>query len=82
MGYFELLPRIDDICKELTEADFSAQQRETLLAMFGNYLNEWSEYHLNEFQRVGEKQDRGAYEALDQMAQDFLSASRYSTSTD
>jgi len=82
MGYFELLPRIDDLCNELDEAGFSAKQRESMLAVFGNYLNEWSEYHLNEFQRIGEKQDRGAHEVLNEMAQDFLSASRYSTSTE
>lgn len=82
MGYRELLPQIDSISTELIDAELSPQQRENVLAIVGNYLNEWSEYHHNEFERIGEKQDKGAHEALSQMAQDFLSESRYATSTE
>jgi hypothetical protein len=82
MGYRDLLPQIVSISTELIEAELSPQQRVSVLAIVGNYLNEWSEYHLNEFERVGEKQDKGAHEALNEIAQDFLSASRYATSNE
>lgn len=76
MGYRDLLPQVDSVTSELTEAGLSPEQRQRILGAVGILLVEHSDYYLNEYERVGERQDRGAHEALAELAQDFLTASR------
>ena len=82
MGYRELLPQVDSVSSQLNDAGLSPQQRESVLAAVGYYLEQYSDFYHNEYQRVGERQDQGAHEALNEIAQDFLSESRYATATD
>lgn len=82
MGYRDLLPQVDGVTSEMTEAGLSPEQRQRILSAVGTLLMEHSDYYLNEYQRVGERQDQGAHDALAELAQDFLSESHYATAVD
>lgn len=82
MGYRDLLPQVESVTSEMIDADLSPEQRQRILSAVGTLLVHYSDYYLNEYQRVGERQDQGAHDALAELAQDFLSESRYATAVD
>jgi len=82
MGYRDLLPQVDSVTSEMIDAGLSPEQRQRIMSAVGTLLVEYSDYHLNEYQRVGERQDQGAHDALAELAQDFLSESRCPTAVE
>lgn len=79
MGYKELLPQGEDISKKLIESGFDNSQRQTIFDVFGEFLREHAEYYENQYDKIGERDDRGAAGALHTIADWFESESRYSS---
>lgn len=79
MGYRELLPKADYIADRLNKAGLTREQQQETFEAFAHLINEYSDFHQNEYERVGEKQDLGAQEALSDLALMFESEARYST---
>ncbi|MCM3556778.1 hypothetical protein M3697_16965 [Janibacter melonis] len=74
MGYFELLPTPEDVSEQLSQAGLTAAHRKEALHAVAYFLGEHSDYYDNEWQRVGEKEDRGSHDTLKQLAQEFRDA--------
>lgn len=79
MGYRDLLPDGDYIADRLNKAGLTREQQQHTFEAFAHLITDYADYYLNEYERVGEKQDLGAHEALTEMAQMFESEARYST---
>jgi hypothetical protein len=79
MGYRELLPQADVVANRLKEAGLTPDQQQAAFESFAYLLDEYADYYQNEYERVGEKEDRGAQQALFEMAEMIRSEGRYST---
>lgn len=71
MGYYELLPTPDDLSEELAKAGLTAAQRKEALDAVAYFLGEHSDYYKSEFQRVGEKEDRGSHDTLSKLSREI-----------
>ncbi|WP_068426736.1 hypothetical protein [Janibacter terrae] len=74
MGYYELLPTPDDLSEELAKAGLTAAQRKEALDAVAYFLGEHGDYYKNEFQRVGEKEDRGSHDTLSKLPREIHEA--------
>jgi hypothetical protein len=82
MGHFELLPEPGTITEAMRDAGMTPDQQQAVLETMAYVLNEHAEYHDSEYQKIGEKTDKGAAEALTFFADAFRSDARYATATD
>lgn len=71
MGYRELLPDVHHVVAEMDKAGLDKLQQSQVLRAFAYVLDEHAQYFNNAYQRIGEKQDLGASEALAEFAEDF-----------
>jgi len=71
MGYRELLPDVNHVATEMDKAGLNKSQQSQVLRAFAYVMDEHAQYFDNEYERIGEKQDMGASEALSQFADDF-----------
>lgn len=79
MGYRELLPDTDSVATDLKDAGLTPEQRQRALDSVAYMIGEYADYYDNEYQRFGERSDKGAHEALSEIAEMFRSEARYST---
>ena len=79
MGYQELLPVADYVADRLNKAGLTREQQQVTFEAFAHLISEYADFYSNEYERVGEKQDLGAHEALTELSQMFESEARYST---
>lgn len=79
MAYRDLLPGADSLAVDFSDAGLTKEQQQRVFDSTAHFLNEYAEYYQNEYERVGEKGDKGAQEALTEIVDMFTSEARYST---
>jgi hypothetical protein len=80
MGYRNLLPDADSVAVDLADAGLTAEQQQRVFDSVAYFISEYADFYQNEYERIGEKEDKGAQEALGEIVEMFRSEARYSTS--
>lgn len=79
MAYEDLLPTVEELAESLSKENVPPETIALVFERVGDLLDEHAQYHEYEFDRVGEKESRGANDALQEMADHFRSSGRYAT---
>lgn len=82
MAYRDLLPETSTVTTALRNEGLTPEQQQNVLDAVSQLLQEHADYYQYEYDRIGEKDDRGAGSALQEMGDSFRSEARYATAND
>lgn len=74
MAHYDLLPRVAQLHEELVARGLSEQLATEALRSVGFHLSLWAEYHDDEYKKYGNKEDKGAAEAVRELSVDLSGA--------
>ena len=64
MAHRDLLPQSADLRRDLAEVGLTGEQVDAVLSAVSYHLRMWADYYGDEYEKIGDKDLKGAREAL------------------
>lgn len=64
MAHRDLLPQSANLRSDLAESGLTGEQVNAVLVAVSYHLRMWADYYSDEYQKIGDKDLKGAHEAL------------------